>query len=32
MFIDMKRDIDLKTENVKKMGKQISVTLKGNKI
>jgi len=25
----MKRDIDLKTENVKKMGKQVSVTLKG---
>lgn len=28
----MKRDIDLKTENVKKMGKQVSTTLKGLKI
>jgi hypothetical protein len=27
----MKRDIDLKTENVKKMGKQVSTTLKGLK-
>lgn len=27
----MKRDIDLKTENVKKMGKQVSTTLKGSK-
>ncbi|XP_025404817.1 syntaxin-like [Sipha flava] len=26
---NMKRDIDLKTENVKKMGKQVSTTLKG---
>jgi len=25
----MKRDIDIKTENVKKMGKQVSTTLKG---
>lgn len=25
----MKRDIDLKTENVKKMGKQVSNVLKG---
>ncbi|XP_026812120.1 syntaxin-like [Rhopalosiphum maidis] len=26
---NMKRDIDIKTENVKKMGKQVSTTLKG---
>lgn len=25
----MKRDVDIKTENVKKMGKQVSTTLKG---
>lgn len=29
LFADMKRDIDIKTENVKKMGKQVSTTLKG---
>lgn len=28
----MKRDVDLKTENVKKMGKQVSTILKGCKI
>lgn len=25
----MKRDVDLKTENVKKLGKQVSTVLKG---
>jgi len=32
LFADMKRDIDIKTENVKKMGKQVSTTLKGYNI
>lgn len=29
LFADMKRDIDSKTETVKKMGKQVCTTLKG---
>lgn len=32
LFADMKREIDTRTENVKKMGKQVSTTLKGYKL
>lgn len=31
LFAVMKRDIDMKTEHVKKIGKQVSTTLKGCK-